>query len=248
MSTITIDLVKGNLGRETEEYGIEFQRMAIIEGLSGDADTKVYAAFCDLDSGGYTLNAVHPELASCKLRERNVESIDKDKVRVRLVYRQYGGANGFPPQDTEEIGANVQQKETIVDKDGNTIHAAYDSTDYGGTVTMYTPLITYSKTLSEAASPLSTAATYVGKINSNNGWKIASDQYKWLCTGVNGRSFDGGSTYLVTYSFEYNPNGWTERVIARDLLGNPDPAASDGDGFEDWNVYSQADFSNLTDV
>jgi len=246
MSSIHIDLVEGNLARETAEYGKEFDRIAIIEGLTGDADAKIYNAFSDLDSGGYTMGAAHPELSSAKIRERIVESIDKDKVRVRLVYRQYAGGYGQTQTDTEEVGATVQQQETNLDKNGNVIHIAHNDTDYGKTTTKYVPKVTFQVTKEEGTSPIATAASYVGKINSNNGWQVSGDQYKWLCTGIIGRSNDGGSTYLVTYSFEYDPDNWRQTLFHPDeITGEIDPESTDGDGFETWDVYDTANFGAL---
>jgi len=247
MSTITIDLVEGNLGRDTYEYGKEFDRMAIIEGLSGDADAKMSNAFSDLDTAGYTIGAAHPEVPTAKIRSRIIESIDKDKVKCRLVYREYAGNYGHPQTDTEEIGATVQQVETNLDKNGNLIHITHNGAVHGKTTTKYAPRVTFSITKQKGTSPIDTSVAYVGKINSNNNWQVTGDQHKWLCTGIVGRSNDGGSNYLVTYNFEYDPDNWRQTLYHEDpVTGEIDPASEDGDGFETWDVYDTADFSALS--
>lgn len=55
---------------------------------------------------------------------------------------------------------------------------------------------------------------YVGSINRD---KVFGDQkHMWMCTRLDGRSDDGGQSYMVTYEFQRNEDSWNPVLVYRD--------------------------------
>jgi hypothetical protein len=78
-----------------------------------------------------------------------------------------------------------------------------------------------------------------------------ADPNTYLCTSITGRSNDGGVTYVVTYTFEYDPVNFFQSIVfwedpitrTRPVLTAEDIASSNG--VELVTVYQSVDFNAL---
>jgi len=101
----------------------------------------------------------------------------------------------------------------------------------------------------ESAQPGAASRSYVGVTNSQP-WNGA-DANTYLCTSITGRSSDGGITYVVTYTFEYDPvSNFRSVVFWEDPITRTRPVLSaqdiaDGNGIAWVTVYGSADFNEL---
>jgi hypothetical protein len=253
------DRFDGNAGRFTAD-GWEFYRIAIVTGVTGEGHAKIYNAAQEL---GVDINDAHPTVTSCKLREVLCESVDKDVVKLRLVYRRltHTGHSYTPQLDTVEIGANLSQKETNKDVNDVVMQVQYEypadythDSDYAGKTLSQSPMepifipqpsIVISK--AELFSPLAKAKEYVATMNLA-GWNLdpTAPAKTWLCTGIVGRSNDAGLNYTTTYSFQYNASTWDKTIVYfLEHTGRPPTDLVDGTGIKDYQVYQTKNFNAL---
>ena len=129
----------------------------------------------------------------------------------------------------------------------------------GGTTPQFQPTTTLTASRVESVSPGQKSKTYVGKVNSGT-WSLDPGclAREWLCTGIDGSSNDRGSTWNVTYSFEYKPRivdddrltGWDARVYYIDPdTGRPPSDCNSGDnkgeGYKVVQIYDEINFNAL---
>lgn len=101
----------------------------------------------------------------------------------------------------------------------------------------------------ETSQPGVVSRSYVGKTNSTTWLGEAAGSF--LCTSITGRSNDGGATYVVTYTFDFDPVDSFQSVVfwedpmtrARPALSPSDMSA--GNGVTWVTVYGSADFNAL---
>lgn len=231
MATVKYDIINGNSGRRDSKGWSQYDRIAIVEGVTGTGDQKLDNAVSALDPIG----TPHPSISGLWLREFSPEAETPDTVRVRMHYSRFDKVSETEPPETTgliEIGSSVNQVETNKDHAGDLIELSYtyqDSNEFemlhgGENDGMDFP---YNDTVSEpfsklapnykltvhitlTGSPGSDAVNYVGKINSTS-WRGGAAK-TWLCTGIRGTSRDGGVNYSCSYEFEYNPNTWDTDV------------------------------------
>jgi hypothetical protein len=98
----------------------------------------------------------------------------------------------------------------------------------------------------EGASPLSKSRLNSGKVNSTALGVYGARTL--LCLGIDGTSTDGGTSWVVTYRFQYRPETWDATVVYIDPeTDRPHPDINLGtlDGVIVVQVYETADFDTL---
>jgi len=255
MATILADRLVGNSWRQTLEDGWTIERIMIVTGVGGTATNKVITAIAT--EGFPQVGDAHPDLATCILRSIDAEAVTGDQVRFRLTYSQKI-SNYTEDATVVEVGATVSQLETNKDINDNDFSVSYtypavykrntamqsveDTT--GGFVTKFVPERIITLTRRESSSPESLANTYVGKMNTYS-WRSGAAK-TWLCTGIIGRSNDGGDNYDVTYTFQYRADTWDARVVYIDPnTGKPPDDLVENTGKKTYVIYETADFDNL---
>ncbi len=250
------DLIEGNTGKKTLD-GWELNRMAVVTGVTGDGHAKIINAAAELPG----INTAHPSLSTCLLREIIPESIDSNTVKFRLIYSQATPARFQPQLNTIEVGGTLSQVQTNKDRDGNVISVSYeypssyklDPNLQGKTVQTSSLVgklapehtITFSRI--EYSNPSPIAKGYVGTVNSME-WELdpGAAPGTWLCTGIVGRSNDGGITFVVTYTFQYRPDTWSTVVQFIDPnTGVPPDDLIEDTGIKTVYLYPETDFNNF---
>lgn len=84
--------------------------------------------------------------------------------------------------------------------------------------------------------------TYLGKVNRNNFRRYP--QKTLLCTSITADTDDGGQTYVITYEFQYNPETWIFTAVYT-IDGQPIPDPIEGTSIKDYDLYEQADFTQI---
>ena len=257
---VKIDIIDGNRGRKTYQ-GWELERIAVVTGLTGTPHKKLIDAANT--SGVPSIGDGHPSLSTCKLREIIPESVGKDEVKLRLIYSQYvtSTSQWQPTFDTIECGASIGQVETNKDIDDNVMWVQYTypadytkNLDYaskthkqGGTIIRLVPESSISIVKQELFPPAEKARAFVGKVNAT-GWIIDPNApaRTWLCSGIVGRSTDGGVTYFVTYTFQYRPDTWDATILFTDPNdGKPPDDLVAGTGSKVYQIYEETNFNYL---
>ena len=245
ITIVTSDMVSGGTGRLTNK-GWEVQRKATLTGVGGVGHAQLYNAVQDYaaDINGAALGAAHPTIPNIYLNEISPKSIGPAQVELLLRYGVATPGSDSGPLGELQISVSSvgTQKETSNDADG-ALMAVKRTTDVPtgaqqwqtGTVSVLRPLHTLTYTRREASAPDGKGASYVGKINGST-----------LCTGITGQSDDGGDTYVVTYTFQIDPDGWDKEIFWTDDTGKPPKNAVEGDGKATFTVYKTADFSSLS--
>lgn len=266
---LVLDLIDGSNGRKSQEYGWELERKAIVSGIDSSVDASAKLIDAVLGTIGMPeIGDSHPNIPACILREIIPEAITTDKVTLRLVYRERGAdtqQDGQWPDSTIEVGASVMQIQTAKDRAGADISVAYhypDQEKYGEwknatyTADQYVGKMIPNNTMVISRRETVTgeflnwlAKDYVGKVN-YAGWYLAPGDAigTWLCTGITGRSYDGGVTYDVQYTFQYRADTWVENVKFFDHFTGktpPDLVVAAGGGDINVNLYWPANFNYL---
>ena len=251
--TVYLDRLAG-ASYTRNRQGKKAVRIAIVDGLSGAPDEILYLA--SVADGMPVYGSAHPSIPGLFLYEINPEAIGAGQARVRLVYEPW---RGTPPEGSAPaivVGATVEQHSTHADINGNEMFVQYTDAaevthEQTPTASVLRPKMSLELTRRETVSPASKAATYVGKVN-NAGWDVdpAAAARTWLCTGIVGRSSDGGDTYDVTYSFLYcaDPpeNNWDSMQQYIDPQTGRAPKSLVADtGRKYYQVYQQATFDAL---
>ncbi len=251
--SVTLDRIEGSGGKLTGE-GWELTRTATVTGLSGDPyDMVIDAAGA---SGMPDIGDGHPSRPECILRDISLSSVSANAVELQLVYR-----DSDTSVSTIEVGSGLTQVETNKDHSGALITLEYEyPADYipdptkagetieqGGLVSKMSPETSIVYTRSETASPGSNSRNYTGKVNTG-GWSgdPGAAARTWLCTGITGRSQDYGTTWEVTYTFQYRSDTWDETALfINPDDGKPPQDVVSGVGEKVIQVYTAIDFNGL---
>jgi len=248
MSSVTWDILE-QTRLQRDAAGDHPVRVAIVTGLSAvnAYERQTEAA----DALGLSINDPHPEIATARLQRIDVEMVSHDTARCTLTYDHRDAADeasGGEEDSDIEVGASLVGEEVNTDINGNVMTVSYaDHPDQSGLVSRLRPEVTMNYTRRESSSPGAKARSYVGTVN-DGGWKFdpGSAARTWLCTGIVGRSADGGDSWQVTYSFQYNPDGWGARVIWMDPdTGRPPSDLVDGTGIKTYQIYEPKAFNGL---
>lgn len=243
MTQVKLDRIEGASARRTAE-GWQVERTAYVSGLSGDSDQRMAQAITA--SGMPALRQAHPSIGGIFVTGLDATPAGPAAAVVRITYGPPNSSQlpemGQPPQI--DVGATLSQVQTSRDASGSPLIVALGSGPEAQSqvaqVSRFVPQTTVRYSRLETGSPGDKARNYVGKVNATT--FFASDPGTWMCTGITGRSHDGGTTYEVTYDFQYNPDGWQPVIQYIDpLTGRPHPDASPVTA----TVYASINFQNL---
>jgi hypothetical protein len=256
MAVIT-DIIEGHSGRYTFD-GWQLERIFVVSGVTGTGHARLENALNT--SGVPELGDAHPTSTGSYLREAIPSADDSDTVRIRCIYATPGWESSRQELGTVEVNANLSQTETNVDRLGLDITTGYTyPADYayseklrstyveqGGMLSKLVPDLSITKSQVEYLDPQPKAKEYVGTVN-NGPWSLAPSDASgtWLCTGIVGRSNDGGTTWLVTYSFQYRGDTWTSTAVFIDPHTGKPPADLGAMGVVDYELYDLKNFNNL---
>jgi hypothetical protein len=173
----------------------------------------------------------HPGRADCVLVRREPEALTSDYVKFRLHYSDRGLAElGWAP-DTIQGHASLSQQETNLDAGGYLMWLRYtfpsnyphntDLRDKEITVADPIPFLAPETSITisrwEYTNPSSDAREYIGTVNEGP-WSgdINAAARTWLCSDISWVSKNQGTSYYVTYTFQYRPDTWDSTVSYRD--------------------------------
>ena len=266
---VTLDLVDENNGTYNWMGWQELVRKAIVKGVEGEGFERIVQAKETV--GMPELYDPHPAVDYCLLREIRFESVDNETVVLRLIYRRTQRGDAQRAQKTIETGASLSQVSTNQDYEGTVFKvdhdfppgykSSIDAEPLAGTTTSPTqslevPLLIPESTITiskrESSDPASKARDYVGKVNSGSWtWDTSAPARTWMCTGIVGRSDDGGDHFNVTYSFQYRADTWDTTIVFIDPNTSRPPVdlvsgtMGQTAGQKTVQMYSTADFNNL---
>lgn len=261
--TIHLDIIEGNLGKYGAD-GWEFTRIAKISGIDVHASGSVYGkqgqvitAVEALIASVGDIGAAHPSTSSSIISEFRPKSASDEVVEIEIIYKPWAAGDS----SEVEVGTNVQQTETNKDVNGDLIVLEYTYPDdyvqdskkagqtiqQGGMISFQKPTSYKVFTKTESSDPSVKARTYVGTTNLLGWTKDPTAAAKtWMCKGIVGRSQNGGSTYRVTYTFEYREDTWDETsIFINPDDGKPPQDLVDGTGIVTVDNVETLNFNNL---
>jgi len=247
------NIISGQQLSENKD-GITATRMFVVEGLTGDAASRQYAA---LQASGIPQRGdYHPAIPDIQVDDRRADFDNSAGiVRVTITYSVLDAADVVGAASTIEIGAGLQSERTNRDANGKLISRSYELYDLDAdgnainhrivtsisAVDVQRPYVTYRVRMKLAQSPYTLARGYTGKVG---GWG-SSDYEQWMCQGITGDSSDGGATYDISFEFALATDadrGWRAPVEEVDpRTGQVKP----GGTIQFVQVYDWADFKNL---
>lgn len=273
--TVKSDVLSGTSGRLTKD-GWEFHRTFTVSGL--DTTNGIANLKRAVDALPVQLNAGHPADGRAKLVafDPSFDANSTSIVHVRATYQTPAGADNpnlpnIPGAESGNItiSSSLIQTETNTDAGGALLKIWYVAggddaaagatvVDQIGTTPILVPTTTLTVVRQENASPGRKSRLYTGHVNSTR-WSLdpggstgawtPSDPV-WLCTGITGDSDDGGRTWVVTYSFQFNRKTWRAEVFYIDeATGRPPADIDDGDNKNrariKVDIYPFANFNRL---
>lgn len=256
MATVKLDITQG-ASFERAADGLRCVRVAVVTGLSGGAQDRLYAA--STASGLPALGSAHPSVPAMRLTSIEAQPQGDSAALVRLVYRTPESIPGADPADPTlpryEVGSSVVTTRTLTDAAGDPLEVSYDGAErledeprtQRVNADVMRPQTTLRVVRVESSSPAAAARDKVGKVNGST-WQSGAAK-TWLCTGIHGKSVDAGETWLVTYDFQFNPATWRRTVgFTSPRTGRvPSDASESGPelGIKTFDLYETADFSAL---
>lgn len=257
------DVIDNPTGRFTLG-GWTLERTFVVTGVAGEGHEKLIHAL--ETSGVPKLGDAHPSANYTYLRESIPTAEDPDTVRIRLIYTN--PANPSYRQEVDitgeliEVGGTLSQIQTNLDRNDAVMYVDYTyPADYphnpdlqskaaptqGGLVNKFVPQHTIVKSRLEYSSPSAIARDFVDTVNAA-GWNLdpSAAVGTWLCTGIKGRSNDGGVSFIVTYSFQYRADTWATDVYWIDPHdGHPPADLVAGTGKKTYELYNIMNFNLL---
>lgn len=225
MATVHFDLQEGAGGKVTAD-GYEIERIARVSGLTGTAYARLKQAVAALAAKNAAIGKSHPSITKAKLAEMPFEHESPSVMKFRLLYREPDWSGGTTDPETDdpehqqiEIGTSLQSVQTNKDVNGDLMEVEFDGKKQSGEVSVMRPLSTIVVRRREGSSPGHKSRVYVGKLNAAGQFALAAPDTvggTWICTGINGTSNDGGATWAVVYSFEYDELGWDHEAVYND--------------------------------
>jgi hypothetical protein len=219
-----------------------------------------------LDSVGFTYGSKLSTSSSSSayglvLTERNPTMIDKDRVRVELVYENTVDL----PQDLDdpftgavlgEVRCNIGQKTSNLDIDGDQVSVSHtypaddpnhpdETLTQGGEFSYFEPQQTvFIRGTKATRTPWLIANNIVGHVN-NQSWAGQAAR-KWLCTGCTWKTASvSGATrrYFMDFEFQFDRDGWDPTVVfIDDVTGKPPPNLVADVGYKTVEKMPAADF------
>ncbi len=183
---------------------------------------------------------LHPSINGMEVTGYRFDTIDDDVVDVYVIYKRRDEEDNDDYGELE-VGTSLHQVETNRDASWALMSATYTPT--GGTAKTYKPRfiidgstssLTYRRR--ESVDPSEKSQSFVGKANSGSwsigGMSVGGAARTWKCTYLGGTSRDGGKTWDVTYTFEYEAGTWdAESLYHDDTGGVPGDVVDGGNGY-----------------
>lgn len=252
MSTVKLDIQKG-LQLRQDRVGRQYERIALVSGLTGDAQLRIAAALdhAEMPQLGAALTGIN----FVTLEERIAQAITADIVEVRLIYR-WGSHKVAANEIDIEVGASLVQLVTNYDRHGNLMFTEYGGETQVGTVTVLWAEHDLILTRVESESPRNKSVEFSGTVNKFQ-W-LGNPPRTWMCA-IRGRSTDSGNTWEVVYQFHHKPKvkrpdesvrlGWDVEIVHKNTqTGQPQKLASGAEeaaGHKIYEVHPQMDFNAL---
>jgi len=264
MSTLETRERMGSLRRLVREAivsGVDTDNWDLVTQALDESELPQYKDHLTDDEG---LNAFDLVLV-----ERNATAIDKDKVRVELIYENWTDIEedlddprgGFV---TGEVRSNIQQKTSNLDRFGTQVVVAHiypaedpnhpsETLAQGGEFQYYEAQRTiFIRGIKQTRTPWLIANAITGRVNSIP--FSGEPATTWLCTGCTwkiswpGKSVGGyrQNHYLMNFEFQHNPDTWNPTVVfIDDVTGKPPINLVQGVGYYQVDKMPQADFEAI---
>jgi hypothetical protein len=229
--------------------GFRVDRIALVSGVTGDPDERLYNAITDAGLPDY--GDEHPSISGIYLNELSADVIDPETVKVTLSYYN-DSATAEGGETTSRASGSTNIEETKLDINGDDMTTRYvdGSIIYpkvSFTAEIERPRVTFDFEYTVSSFPKTTIDTYLGKINSViwNGYAVETI----LCVAVDVNQ--EGSLYRVRISFAYNADTWAflaKMPTAPPLTAHatdPDSDLNLTTGIRPFDVYDQVDFVPL---
>jgi hypothetical protein len=262
MATVTTDVIDGTRGNLTVN-GWELERRAIVSGVTGTGHTRIINAADD--AGMPNIGDAHPGRSACVLVRIEPEAVSSEEVTFRLYYSDRGLAEfGWAP-DTIQGNASVGQTETNMDAAGVPLLTTYSyPSDYPygdqlrgqavtacGRVPLLAPETSITISRWEYTNPSASAREFIGTVNQGPcSIDTLASARTWLCSDISWVSRNQGTSYYVTYTFQYRPDTWDSTVTFVDAVTRevpPDILTNDSyaDSIATYQMYTMKDFDVL---
>jgi hypothetical protein len=245
------DIIEGGMTLGLDGYKVD--RVFIVTEATGSADQRMANALATVVAA-HPFTTAHPAIASIYPSNYSIEPKDKEHTifQITVTYDTPTFENQ-PADDTQtpivQLGSSVVSSQTQLDKDGNQLvvsitTAGGDSLTQTGEVEIQEPQTIIQFERKEQADPLSKSLAYTGSVNNATfkGWAART----WLCLGIEGISDDGGSTYKVTYRFQYRAATWDAKIAFIDPATDKIHAdVTTSNGILTETIYPETNFSAL---
>ena len=245
-----IDIKRSSRIKLTRE-GYRAERIAMVSGVSGSAESVLYNAIND--AALPDIGDAHPDVSDITLNDISCEPVGGGRYQIKMSYYKDAGSTTTSSAAQSRMSSGLAVEETHTDINGKRMKTAF-VTAYGlslfrqsFTGEVERPRITIEFEYTAAGYPTADINKYLGKINSTawNGYAVETI----LCSGIN--VDQAGTEYRVTYSFAYRPETWAfiGRTSQPPPLNvhpiDPDSKLDLATGTIPFDVYRQVDFSPL---
>jgi len=242
-------------------------RVAQVSGISAD-NWDILSDALDASGlpqyGDHLVDQVSSTAYGMVLVERNPTVIDKDRVRVELVYEncvdlEQDLDDPFTGYALGEVRCNIQQKSSNLDLDGDqvTVSHTYPDDDpnhpdetltQGGEFQYYEPQRTiHIRGIKATRTPWLLANSIVGKVNK----RFWAGEYAraWLCTACSWKpaSVSGGVVrHFMDFEFQHDPDTWDPTVVfIDDVTGKPPAGLVENIGYKTVTKMPEIDFDRI---
>lgn len=265
---VTSDVMQDRGTRD--KRGLKITRVFKVTDVEGEASAKVALALTAYGIPRPT--EPHPTIAGIYCETVDIDAIPEttDAFVVVATYVSPDPSRGSESDKWEiETGASTetQQCNFLAEYDENKkrkllppIEYTWTEKDGGGpgrvpgvktqgvgAIDILVPVVTWRCTRRERESPRGRSKRFVGKVNDSN-WN-GEPPRTWLCTRIDGRSDDGGKTYITTYEFAFKEDTWDVDLVFTDQETGKPPVDADnpkGNGvLRGLKVYFEENFAAL---
>ena len=247
--TVKIDIKRSSRLKQ-DRNGYRAERIAMVSGVTGDADAKLYNALND--AALPNIGDVHPEIPEITLQIIQTEPLGGGNYRVVMSYYSEVGSESGSENARFTAKATTSVEEVSRDINNNIMQTEYAAA--GASVSQYflaeieRPRMNLEFEYSATEFPQSEIDNYMGKINSVPWLGYAIETI--LCSAVHVE--DDGSNFRVRFVFQYNKETWKfpGQVAYHFNVITAHPARPDSSldlqrGEKLFDVYETADFTPL---
>ena len=247
--TAKIDIKKSSR-LKLDRNGYRAERVAIVSGVTGDADAVLFNALND--AALPDIGDAHPVIDSINLQTVQSESMGGGQYRIIMSYFSDLGAEVGSSNARFTAASNTSTETIYQDINGDPMQSEYAAGT--GLVSEYFPAeiekprLNLDFTYTSTNYPQSDIDKYSGKINSVAwlGYAVGTI----LCSGVYVE--DDGDNYRVRFSFQHNVETWVFKAQVSYHYANisahpvrPDPDLDLDTGIKLFDVYESVDFTPL---